>query len=305
MVIMVSGRTDIPAFYSDWFFKRLEDGYVNYKNPYYGEQIHKVSLLKEDVTCFIFCSKNPKPFIKYLDKLDGYSYLFHYSLTSYSTDIEKNVPKGTDRISTFIELSNKIGKERLIWRYDPIIITNKYTVDYHCKMFEKLASLLHKHTTRVVISFIDLFKKVVKNMSDIDYQKNIDDMKSIGKSFGAIANKYGLSISTCAEEINFTEYGFSGKTCVSHDDIASLTGNFVYPIEYSDKRDNCRCVKSIDIGQYNTCMHFCKYCYANDDLDDVKENCKKHNKDSNILIGESVDNIGARLKRKDRNLFNL
>ncbi len=305
MIINVSARTDIPAFYSDWFFKRLEEGYVNYRNPYYGDQIHKVSLLKEDVTCFIFCSKNPKPFIKYIDRLNEYNYLFHYSLTSYSTDIEKNVPKGMDRVNTFIELSDKIGKEKLVWRYDPIIITDKYTVEYHCIMFEKLAALLHKHTNRVIISFVDLYKKVAKNMSDINHLITVDEMKTIGAVFSKISKKYNLIISTCAEEIDFTKYGFSNITCISHNDISSITGNFVYPVEYSNQRKNCKCVKSIDIGQYNTCMHFCKYCYANDDINVVKGNYENHIKDSNILIGESISNNDTAPKRKERNLFNI
>ncbi len=306
MILMVSARTDIPAFYSDWFYNRLDEGYVIYKNPYNNIDKYKISLRKEDVTCFIFISKNPRPFMKNIDKLDNYNYLFHYSLTSYSNDIETNLPKGINRVETFKELSDRIGKEKIIWRYDPIIITDKYTIEYHIKVFEKLANMLHNYTNHVIISFVDLYDKVIKNMKEINYKIiTTADMKIIGEAFGKIAMKYNLEISTCAEEVDLNTYGITNRPCITHDDITKVTNQYIYPKEYSNLRTNCKCVKTIDIGEYNTCLHLCKYCYANDDKDDILEKHKKHDKNSNILIGSSVESDGLKQKTKIRNLFNI
>jgi len=159
MIISVSRRTDIPAFYSDWFFKRLEEGFVLVRNPMNPQQVSKVSLSKAVVDCFVFWTKNPKSMLEKLPLLAGYDYYFQFTLNPYDQEIEVNLPKKAEIIKTFIELSNLIGKDRVIWRYDPILLTDKITIGDHLEYFNILAGQLGDYTRKCVISFLDQYQK--------------------------------------------------------------------------------------------------------------------------------------------------
>lgn len=291
MIISASRRTDIPAFYADWFYNRIKDGYVYVRNPMNIHQISKISLSPDVVDCIVFWTKNPKPMLTRIDELKDYKYYFQFTLNSYAKDIEPNVPsKDKDVINTFLQLSKKIGSERIIWRYDPIFISGKYSLDYHIKYFEKLAQILKGNFNKCVISFVDIYKKNIKNFKENDIREpSIEEIHRIAKSFSEISIKYDFKINTCAEEIDLSMYGIGHGKCIDDKLIEQLCGCKLTINKDKNQRDICGCVDSIDIGMYNTCIHKCKYCYANYSMKVVEENYSKYNSISPLLCSCLTD----------------
>lgn len=286
MIVSVSRRTDIPAFYSEWFFNRLGEGYVYVMNPFNRKQVSEIKLNPEVVDCFVFWTKDPSPMIKRLDELKDYSYYFQFTLTPYRNDIEKNVRKKRDIIKTFKQLSNMVGKEKVIWRYDPIFISDFYNKDYHYKWFEQFTSQLSDYTEKCVISFIDLYKKTQRNTNHLNIvELKEEDTFQIAEKFSNIAQKHNIIIETCSESIDLTRYGINKGKCIDDKLISKMLGCKLDIKKDDTQREACGCVKSIDIGQYNTCKHNCLYCYANFNYKQVNENYKNHSKYSPLLIG--------------------
>jgi DNA repair photolyase len=280
---MVSGRTDIPAFYSEWFMNRIHEGFIDVRNPFYPKLVNRIMM--EDVDLFFFCTKNPIPIVDKLKEINKPIY-FHVTLTPYKKDIEPNVPDKTKVIETIKKISKQIGKENIVVRFDPILINDKYTVDYHIKAFERVCTLLDGYIDRILISFIDDYKNVRKNLETLKYRElTEDDYEKIGINFSKIADEHHMYVHTCFEERDLTEYGFVKEDCLSKELAYKLTGK-KFPKWHARKGNLCNCVKMTDIGVYNTCKHMCKYCYANFDETKVKENNLKHNPKSSLLIGE-------------------
>ena len=288
MIISASRRTDIPAFYSEWFYNRIKEGYVLVRNPMNIHQVSKISLSPDVVDCIVFWTKNPKPMLDRIDELKDYSYYFQFTLNSYADDIEPNVPsKNGEIIQTFRQLSDKIGRDRVIWRYDPIMINEKYTVQYHIKYFEKLSQLLNGSFNKCVISFVDFYKKNVRSLKENKINEPLNvEINLIAKSFSEISKKYGFEINTCAEEIDLSLYGIDHGKCIDDKLIEQLCGCTVLANKDKNQRDVCGCIESIDIGLYNTCIHKCKYCYANYSLKTVDNNHTKYNPNSPLLCSE-------------------
>jgi len=287
MIVSVSRRTDIPAFYSEWFFNRLKEGFVYVVNPMNLKQGSKIELNPETVDCFVFWTKNAKPMLNRLEELKEYKYYFQYTITGYNKDVESCVLDKREVIRTFQELSDKIGKERVILRYDPIFLSEKYSIEYHCKAFRKLCSQLQGYTERCVISFIDLYKKTNKNTKVLNIIPfTLDDIQKISQEFSNIAMEYDIDIETCSEEYDLTEFGIKKGKCIDDNVISKVIGYEVKVKKDDTQREVCGCVKSIDIGQYNTCKHHCLYCYANFNYKQVEESCKLHNENYPLLVGE-------------------
>ena len=283
MILMVSGRTDIPAFYSEWFMNRIHEGFIDVRNPFYPKLVNRIMM--EDVDLFFFCTKNPIPIVDKLKEINKPIY-FHVTLTPYKKDIEPNVPDKTEVIEAIKKISKQIGKENIVVRFDPIFINDKYTVDYHIKAFERVCTLLDGYIDRILISFIDDYKNVRKNLETLKYRElTEDDYEKIGINFSKIADEHHMYVHTCFEERDLTEYGFVKEDCLSKELAYKLTGK-KFPKWHARKGNLCNCVKMTDIGVYNTCKHMCKYCYANFDETKVKENNLKHNPKSSLLIGE-------------------
>lgn len=282
MVLNVSGRTDIVAFYSDWFIERYKEGYIDVRNPFYPKLISRIYF--KNVDLILFCTKNPIPILdklKYIDK----PILFHVTLTPYKKDIEPNVlPKGII-IEAIKKLSKVIGIDNLTIRYDPIFISDKYNLDYHIKAFNKLCSLLNGYVNKIIVSFIDDYKNVRKNEKILNFREFTEkDYEIIGKNFSRIAKENSMTVQTCFENRNLVEYGFIKGECLSHELAYKLTGK-KYKTWKARKGTNCNCVEMVDIGVYNSCKHFCKYCYANYDEKQVNNNFNSHFKDSSLLVG--------------------
>lgn len=293
MILNVSGRCDIVAFYSEWFMNRYKEGFVDVRNPFNNNLVSRIYF--EDVDAIMFCTKNPIPILNYLDKIDK-PILFHVTLTSYNKDIEPGVPSKKEIIKAIKEISKIVGIDNLYIRYDPIFLSNKYNLEYHIKAFDKMCSLLNGYVKHIIVSFIDDYKNVRKNMNVINCRKiTEDDYKEIGVNFSNIVSKYNMSIQTCYEEHNLVEYGFKNDVCLSYELVYKLTGKINYN---TWKSRGCKCVEMVDIGVYNSCMHFCKYCYANYDEKKVNKNYELHNPKSSLLIGELKEDDIIKIRRK-------
>ncbi|MBN7576227.1 hypothetical protein C1H57_17350 [Clostridium sp. 2-1] len=291
MIVSVSRRTDIPAFYSEWFFYRLKEGYVYVLNPMNLNQVSKVELTPETVDCFVFWTKNAKPMLNRLEELRDYKYYFQYTITGYKSEVEKGVLNKKEIIETFKELSKKIGKERVILRYDPIFFSEEYTVSYHCKAFKKLCVQLEGYTEKCVISFIDLYKKTERNTQNLNIlATTIESINNISREFSKIAQEHNIVVETCSEAYDLTEFGIKKGKCIDDSVISRIMGYEVNVKKDDTQREVCGCVKSIDIGQYNTCMHHCLYCYANFNYNQVEDNFKLHDKNYPLLIGKVREN---------------
>ena len=251
------------------------------------KQVSKIELTPKTVDCFVFWTKNVTPMLERLDELKDYNYYFQYTITSYGKDVEKGILDKGQVIESFKKLSNIIGKNKVILRYDPILLSNKYTINYHCKAFDRLCSKLYKYTEKCVISFVDLYKKTERNTKELNLMPmSIENIKEISKRLSIIANKYGLSLETCSEGYDLTEFGIKKGKCIDDKLISEIIGYEVKAKKDDTQREVCGCVKSVDIGQYNTCRHHCLYCYANFNYSQGEENFKLHNKNNPLLIGE-------------------
>lgn len=296
MILNVSGRTDIVAFYTEWFMNRYREGFVDVRNPVYPKMVSRIYF--EDVDAILFCTKNPLPIIKYVKEIKK-PILFHVTLTPYKKDIEPNVLEKGKVIAAIKQLSQMLGKDYVVIRYDPIFVSEKYSVAYHKKAFEHLCALLDGAVSKMIVSFLDDYKNVRKNMDVIRASKmGEEDYREIGISFSMSARKHGMTVQTCFEEKNLVEYGFIKEDCFSPLLAFQMTGK-IFPKWKARKDKLCQCVEMVDIGVYNTCSHFCKYCYANYDERQVEINRKYHDPISSLLIGTlQVDDV---IKvRKDR-----
>nr|WP_321402036.1 DUF1848 family protein [uncultured Desulfobacter sp.] len=283
-IISASRRTDIPALYSDWFFNRIKEGVVLVKRKVDSPKIDKVFLEPEDVQCFVFWTKNPAPMLDRLGELDRYKYYFHFTLTPYGRDVEPNLPPKEELIRTFIRLSEKIGKKKVIWRYDPILLTDTIDLEYHKKNFEAMAKRLHQYTEKCIISFVKASKRAQDNMG---LKKIEDDMKwELASSIQSIAEGYSLKVETCAQEIDFMEIGVTPAKCVDPLLIGDITGERMKNTKDTSQRKHCGCVPSIDIGTNDTCTHGCLYCYANKTAAEARLNYHLHKSDSPAMTVE-------------------
>ena len=284
MILNISGRTDIVAFYSDWLINRLNEGYIDVRNPFNPKMVSRIMM--KDVDLLFFCTKNPIPILDKLSNIKKKVY-FHVTLTSYKKDIEPNIPPKKDIIEAIKKLSNIIGKDNLVIRYDPIFINEEYNLEYHVKAFDKICELLDGYVGKILIHFIDDYKNVRNNYSTLKYRKLLEsDYETIGKSFSESGKKHNIVVHTCNEERNLTEFGFVKDDCISKELAFRLTGK-EYKKKWKARHDLvCQCVEMVDIGVYNSCKHFCKYCYANYDEKQVNNNYSKHNPKSSLLIGE-------------------
>lgn len=287
MILSVSRRTDIPAFYSNWFFNRLQAGFVDVRNPMNIHQISRIKISPDVVDCIVFWTKNPKKMLDRLDELSGYNYYFQFTINPYDRQIEQYVPQKSEVIATFQALSMKIGLERIIWRYDPILLTNKIDISYHIKYFHELIKRLSGYTNCCVISFVDLYKKTITNTKTIGISEPTEDeMRYLAESFVQIANTYNIKIVSCSEKINLEEQGIEHGHCIDPLLIERICNYNIKAAKDKNQRKECGCIESVDIGAYNTCCHKCAYCYANFNDGKVDISNSRHIKTSSLLIGE-------------------
>lgn len=285
MIVNVGGRTDIVNYYGEWLMNRIKEGFAYSRNPLFQNNISKISLKPEDVDCLMFCSKNYKPMLKYMKEINSkYRIICHYTITAYDRDVEPNVPNIDESIETLIELSKIVGKKKVLWRYDPILLTKKYTIEKHLYTFEYIAKQIAPYVQRCIFSFVEMYKKLDYNMLEIiPFTEN--DKIEILKGLGEISKKYNLYTQTCGTDENNEKYGIHVSGCTTPE-ILEKANNVKYKtVKAKPMRKGCHCIPSRDIGAYDTCLNGCKYCYANRRPDLAKENIKIHDKNSPLLLG--------------------
>ena len=287
MIISASRRTDIPTYYADWFFRRIQEGFVLVRNPMNAHQVSQVSLNPEVVDGIVFWTKNPLPMLDRLDALRDYMYYFQFTLNGYREDVERNIPSRKKVIiPAFQRLSDQIGPDRVIWRYDPILLNDTYTVDWHLRCFEELAKRLAPYTRLCTISFLDFYRNTEKNMAGLETRHFTPEIQdTLARHLAEIAHSHGLRLATCAEGIDLEQYGIEHARCVDGRLFEKLLGCPLDLKKDKNQRQECGCAESIDIGAYNTCRNGCRYCYANYNQPSVQTNSGKHNPLSPLLVG--------------------
>jgi DNA repair photolyase len=306
VIVSASRSTDIPTFYSDWFVERWKAGYVKWINPFNAAPLY-VSF--KETRAVVFWTKNPRPMFKHLDFLDEQvkNYYFQFTLNDYDQErYEGKVPKLESRINTFRELSNRIGKDKVVWRFDPLMLTKKIDVNELLRRLEYIGDQLHNYTNKLVFSFADisLYKKVESNLKkeNIEYiEFSEDTIIEFAQGLNKLNAKWNLELATCAEKFDLNKYGIVHNKCVDDDLLIKLFNHdsklmkflgieFVEPTLFESKlgiektktmkdkgqREACGCIISKDIGQYNTCPHGCVYCYANTSKEIAIQNYKLH-----------------------------
>ena len=303
MILSVSRRTDIPAFYAPWFMNRLREGFVLVRNPMNYHQVSRVALSSSVIDCIVFWTKNGAPLMPYLDEIkQAYHFYFQYTLNAYLTDIEPGLQPLDSRIKVFQALSENAGANRVIWRYDPVLLSDKYTLDWHLERYSYIAEQLQDYTHECVFSFIDPYNKIKSNMKELGIRAcSPEEADRIACAFSHIAKEKKLRLRTCAEAVDLQKYGISHGCCVDADLIRVITGWNMAAKKDPNQRQECGCLESIDVGQYNTCRHGCKYCYANFNQQSVTAFSKKHDPLSPFLIG----NLEPEDKMTDRKMKSL
>jgi hypothetical protein len=299
MIISASRRTDIPAFYGEWFMNRIEENYVLVRNPFNKKQVTKLIIHPEIVECIVFWTKNPIPFMKYIKDLmaSHFNFYFLFTITPYSNDLEQNIPSTEKIADCFKKLSETIGPEKIIWRYDPVILTHELNYAFHLRHFEALSKTLANYTHRCIVSFLTMYKKCQQNLKDIEIITPAAEEKvNLLNQFIEIAELHKIRLQTCATE-TFPELNSNIKgKCIDNELISNICKKAIPFKKDSYQRNECLCGESVDIGVYNSCQGYCLYCYANQNQQVVDQIVQLHNPSSPMLIGnvESDDKVVER-----------
>ncbi len=285
MLINISGRTDIVNHYSEWMFKRFEEGYVLSRNSLFTNSVRRYELTPDKVDCIIFGSKNFAPVLERIHEItEKFHTYFYYTITAYGKDVEPGVPDIETSIETFLKLSQIVGGNRIAWRYDPILLTKNYTIETHFKTFEKIAERLAGNFDRCIFSFVEMYKKHEVNFPEL-IPFTEEDKDLIAEGIGRIAMKYGFILQTCGPEENYAGYGINTSGCVTLDILGKANNLEFRNLKHKGFRKGCHCMESRDIGAPNSCPNGCKYCYANKNAELPRENFRLHDPDSPLLIG--------------------
>ena len=289
MIINTGGRTDTVQYFTPWLLKRFAEGYVYSRNPLFQNKVTRYELTPDKVDCVQFCSKNYEPILDHLQPIiSRFPTYFHYTITAYGKDVEPGVPTIEKSVETLKKLSAIVGRQRLAWRYDPVLLTDKYTIDRHLGTFESMAKELTPYVDRCIFSFVEMYKKVEVNMPEL-IPLSVEDMDILARGFGEIAAKYGLYMQTCGNNGDYSRFGIHSSGCMTLDMIGQANDIEFRNLKHKGMRQGCGCIETRDIGAYDTCLNGCKYCYANKRPQKAVENYKEHDPDSPLLLGHLKD----------------
>lgn len=283
MILSASRRTDIPAYYSEWMLNRLKQNDILIPNPYDANRLSRVRLSPEDVDCIVFWTKNPAPMLRRLDEIErmGYRFYFQFTLTPYDQTIERNLPAKAEIVRTFRELSRKIGPERVVWRYDPVIVDRAHPVEWHLRQFRSLCEALHRDTRRCVFSYLDPYARLGNRFSPIGRE----DMLAVARGFSEIAEAHRLPLFTCAETIDLSRFHIGHSACIDPKLVEQIIGCPIRSKKDAGQRPACGCAESVDIGAYDTCLNGCVYCYATSGDKAAQRRALAHDPASPMLTG--------------------
>lgn len=303
MILSVSQRCDIPAFFADWFYRRLEAGYVDVRSPYNPKVVSRIELKPENLDCIFFLSKNPTSMLSQIHLLDKYLCCFQISITPYHSKIEPGIHDKREVIESFKALSRLLGKSHIQLRYDPIYLSEEYTIDYHERAFKKLLAELHDYCDTVIFSYLDIYKNTKAHGEQLRLSSmQQEQMYEIASRLAKIAHEYNVNLQTCGEDINLEAYGIIKGSCISTALLERLSGKKIsIPLRKSRK---CGCIESVDIGAYNCCKHYCAYCYANFDESRIEQMFQEHDPTSSLISGRihADDTIVVKQQKKVRQL---
>lgn len=285
MIINVGGRTDIVQYFTPWLLKRFAEGYVYVRNPLFPRKVTRYALTPDKVDCVAFCSKNYAPLLKALPQItERFATYFHYTITAYGKDIEPGVPAIDQSIETLKALSAQVGRERIAWRYDPVLVTAPYSVDRHLDTFAAMAKALTPYVDRCIFSFVSMYKKVEVNMPRLRPVSKAQQVQ-LARGLGAIARAEGLHLQICGTHEDWSDYGIHSAGCMTLDILGRANHLVFKQLKHRGMREGCHCIESRDIGAYDTCMNGCQYCYANRTPVKAFANYKYHDPDSPLLLG--------------------
>ncbi len=287
MIVSASRRTDLPAYYSEWFLNRLREGYALYRNPMNHSQVCRVNLAPEEVDCIVFWTKDPAPMMKQLEQLDtmGYHYYFQFTLTPYDTSIEVNLRDKKEILYTFRKLSERIGRHRVLWRYDPIILNESLAAEKHLSRFEYLCRELMEFTEVCTISFVDSYQKLSHQVREqVIREITQEQMHQLASSMASIGQSRGIELRACCEATDLSVDGVKPASCIDQSVIEKICGHPIKAKKDKNQRLGCGCMQSVDIGAYNSCRSGCIYCYANHSEASIHKNCQRHDPNSPFLI---------------------
>lgn len=285
MILNTGSRTDIPAYYSEWFYRRVREGYVLTRNPAYPEQVLRYRLDPDVVDILCFCTKNPRPMLSRLSELSRFRQFWFVTVTPYGKEIEPFVPDKRDVLRSVRDLFAAVGAKAVGWRYDPVFVTERYSVDFHLRTFRRAAEYLSGYVSSCVISFIDLYEKVRRNFPTVR-EVTKEEQERLISGFVTVGRECGIPIRTCSENAELATFGADVAGCMTKEVLEEATGcRLSVPGSKKSPRANCNCLLGADIGMYNTCPHGCIYCYANHDRATVEQNVRAHDPTSPFLVG--------------------
>ena len=286
MILNTGGRTDTVQYYSEWLLNRFREGYVLSRNPLFPNVINRIELSPDTIDVVVFCSKDYAPILDRLHEIsDRFKCYYHYTITAYDTDIEPNVPSIEQSVETLKQLSAQVGKEKVAWRYDPVLLTEKYTIEKHFETFDYMVRELSPYVDRCIFSFVEMYKKLAVNMPELQPISN-DNKLLLVKGLGAIAKQYGLYLQTCAAKDDYLQFGVHHSGCMTTEIFSRALGlNFKHQA-HKGNRIGCACMESRGLGDYNSCPNGCRYCYANKDHAKAAENYRRHDPKSPLLLGD-------------------
>lgn len=286
MILNTGGRTDTVQYYSEWLLNRFREGYVLSRNPLFPNVINRIELSPDTIDVVVFCSKDYAPILDRLHEIsDRFKCYYHYTITAYDTDIEPNVPSIEQSVETLKQLSAQVGKEKVAWRYDPVLLTEKYTIEKHFETFDYMARELSPYVDRCIFSFVEMYKKLAVNMPELQPISN-DNKLLLVKGLGAIAKQYGLYLQTCAAKDDYLQFGVHHSGCMTTEIFSRALGLDFKHQAHKGNRIGCACMESRGLGDYNSCPNGCRYCYANKDHAKAAENYRRHDPKSPLLLGD-------------------
>lgn len=284
MILNTGSRTDIPAFFTPWLLNRIREGYVLVRSPYRPDLVTRYRLDPRAVDVMMFCSKDPAPLLPHLDALSPFRTYWHVTITPYGKDVEPRVPPVPAVLETFRQLSRAMGTKAVAWRYDPIFLTEQYDRAFHIRAFSRMAEALAGYTHSCVISFIDLYEKTRRNFPEARTVP-FAVQKDLVRALAGIAGRCGMRIHLCHEAAALAGPGVDADGCFTAEILDAAFGFHLQPPAHKAARKGCPCLLGSDIGAYNTCLHGCRYCYANYDSRLAAANRRRHDPASPLLIG--------------------
>ena len=293
MILSASRRTDLPAFYTEWFYNRLREGYVLARGPYRPHRLSHIPLTAEVLDGVVFWSKNPAPLLtgpgrEALRLLDSWDvpYYLQFTVTPYGPEMEPGLPPKTALLRLFRRLADEWGPERLVWRYDPVIVNETYTVSFHRERFAEMAAFLTGATEECVFSFLDLYPKAKARSAGVaDRPVPLPVQRELAFAFSESAARAGMRLRACCEELNRLDAGILPGACIDPRRLERLGGFALRAKKDAGQRPGCGCAESADIGGYSTCTHGCVYCYATDSAGKAEQNRAQHDPRSPLLTG--------------------